>query len=125
VHLLPWTDEPARVLAAADALILPSRYEGVPLVMLEALACGRPVCATDRDGMRDWLPAEWRFHYRDSGSASRAMDALRRDGKEQLATLQQRVRSSHSIEDFQRDFVSALASWIPAAPVADSFQPLG
>ena len=31
----------------ADATIVPSLYEGLPLVILESLACGTPVAATD------------------------------------------------------------------------------
>ena len=34
------------VLAAADALVLASAFEGLPTVALEALACGRPIIAT-------------------------------------------------------------------------------
>jgi glycosyltransferase involved in cell wall biosynthesis len=116
VHTLPWTDEPATVLAAADAVFLPSRYEGVPLVMLEALASGRPVCASDRDGMRDWLPSAWRFPYRDVAAAQRALDALRNHGAAHIDALQQRVRTGHSITDFQREFVAVLSSWLAAKP---------
>jgi len=36
----------APLYAASDILILPSRSEGVPLVILEALACARPVLAS-------------------------------------------------------------------------------
>lgn len=37
-------------LSASDALVLPSRYETVALVVAEAMACGRPVVATAVNG---------------------------------------------------------------------------
>jgi glycosyltransferase involved in cell wall biosynthesis len=42
-------------LAAADVVVLPSRWEGMSLTMLEAMARGRSVVATDVAGAREAL----------------------------------------------------------------------
>jgi glycosyltransferase involved in cell wall biosynthesis len=50
VVLLGFADNPWQHMAGADALLLPSRWEGLPNVALEALACGTPVIATPESG---------------------------------------------------------------------------
>jgi glycosyltransferase involved in cell wall biosynthesis len=40
-------------LVAADVVVAPSRWEGCSLAVLEALACGCSVVATDVEGMRE------------------------------------------------------------------------
>jgi teichuronic acid biosynthesis glycosyltransferase TuaC len=57
VHLpggLP-PEQVAEWINAADLLTLPSWSEGYPNVVVEAVACGRPVVATDVGGMREIL----------------------------------------------------------------------
>ncbi len=45
--LLGQVDDPQSLMTAADAMVLPSRTEGVPGVLIEAALVGLPVVATD------------------------------------------------------------------------------
>jgi glycosyltransferase involved in cell wall biosynthesis len=45
----------AAVLSALDVIVFPSLWEGTPLTAFEALAAGKPIVATDADGLVDIL----------------------------------------------------------------------
>ena len=57
VHLTGWlaADEVQRVLAKADALVMPSLSEGLPVAAIEALKHGLAIVASDIPGVRDVL----------------------------------------------------------------------
>ena len=48
----------ARVVSAFDVSVFPSLWEGTPLTVFEALAMGKPIVATDADGLVDVLTHE-------------------------------------------------------------------
>ncbi|WNV88545.1 glycosyltransferase [Umezawaea sp. Da 62-37] len=55
VRFLGNRSDVADLLTATDATVLTSDWEGMPIAVLESLAAGRPVVATDVDGVREAL----------------------------------------------------------------------
>jgi teichuronic acid biosynthesis glycosyltransferase TuaC len=74
-------DRLAVLLAAADAMILPSEREGLANVWIEALACGTPLVITDVGGAREVVtsPATGRLVARDPQAIARAVVDLLSD----------------------------------------------
>jgi glycosyltransferase involved in cell wall biosynthesis len=54
-RFLGYVEDTASFLAACDLFVLASGFEGLPVSMMEALAVGVPVVATDVPGIRDEL----------------------------------------------------------------------
>lgn len=106
VFVRGWSD-PGRAMAEHDVLLLPSRFEGVPLVMLEAMALGLPVVASDLPGTRAHLPEDCLFP---AGDLARAFEIIQRlrDPAERLA-LAERNRRSFAAKASGAAFASAVA----------------
>ena len=80
IHLLPpcTPDDVAVWMAAADLVTLPSYMEGCPNVVLEALACGRPVVATRVGGIPEIMSDACGrlIPPRDAAALAQALDAV-------------------------------------------------
>lgn len=63
----------------ADVLVLPSEREGMPLVLLEAMACGVPVVATNVVGNRELVAGVGVLVEPDPTSIALALDQLAQD----------------------------------------------
>lgn len=59
VRLSPLVADARIRMAEYDAIVMPSRFEGLPLVAIEAFAAGTPIVATDAPGLREALPGNW------------------------------------------------------------------
>jgi starch synthase (maltosyl-transferring) len=55
VRFLGWREDIAPILAASHMLVLPSRWEGMPNVVLQAMASCLPVLATEVEGVTELL----------------------------------------------------------------------
>ena len=91
-------------IAAARALVLPSFAEGLPVVLMEALALGRPVISTWVAGIPELVRAGengWLVTAGDVGELASAMRQaleLRPEMLEQLGLAgMRRVRSRHDV----------------------------
>jgi glycosyltransferase involved in cell wall biosynthesis len=110
--MVGWKNDLREVYAATDVLLIPSKIEGVPLVMLEALGYQIPVVGTDRDGMRNWLPQQWLFTWGDlKGLKKGIADSLAGTSPEIWANIAGRLRRIHDEGRFAADFSHALVHY--------------
>ena len=58
VHFLGWRTDAVELVGALDIFCMSSRWEGCPMVLLEAMAMRRPVVATDIGGVREIVENE-------------------------------------------------------------------
>jgi len=58
VRLLGVRDDVGALLRTSDIFIMPSRYEGLSIAMIEAMASGLPVIASDAPGLKDYIDQE-------------------------------------------------------------------
>jgi len=59
VNFLGGVSDPERWLPAADAVLLPTRYEPYGNACLEAMACGVPAVTTPVNGVSEVFPVDW------------------------------------------------------------------
>src|SRR5690606_28334318 len=99
IHFAGFRSDLPRWLASAEIMLLPSRWEGMPNVVLEAMAAARPVVATATPGVEEALGSAAADQTVASGDARAFLEnviALGRD-REKTAQLgrQNLVRVEH------------------------------
>lgn len=103
VHLVGAVDDTAPFMSDADVFLSTSRWEGLPLAVLEAMASGLPVVATDVVGNRDTVvhgQSGLLFAHGDVRSGADAVEMLRASGMRRRLgdAARQRVHDYFSVE---------------------------
>lgn len=115
ITLAGWQDEAGvrAALARAQALILPSFAEGLPVVVMEAMAAGRPVIATAIAGVPELVVADtgWLVPAGDAQALADAVARLAETAPDALAEMGRaarvRVLARHDV-DIEAARLSAL-----------------
>jgi glycosyltransferase involved in cell wall biosynthesis len=109
VTLVPWSNDLSRIYSALDLLVIPSWFEGVPLVMLEAMFYSIPIVASNVDGMAEILPPEWLFKVGDAESLVDTLLALReKDNTGAIRQNKRLVGKEFTLDKFGRNFLKAI-----------------
>jgi glycosyltransferase involved in cell wall biosynthesis len=111
VHFAGFEPNVKRWMRAADGFVLSSRYEGLPMVLLEAGACGVPVVATDVPGTREVVvdgETGWLAPAGDPAELAKTMMKLMDMPPEARHAMGERARS-HVARNFSME--AALDRW--------------
>ncbi|WP_159836847.1 glycosyltransferase [Burkholderia sp. 8Y] len=101
VHFAGYRDNPHPLVAGARLQVLSSRYEGMPMVLLEALALGKPVIASDcPTGPREIL-GDGRFGILFAvGAVDELADAMRRLLTDDALNRRMQARALERAEEY-------------------------
>ncbi len=124
-HLIPPDDDPGPLLMAADAVVVPSLWDGMSTVLLEALTRGRPVIASAVGGAPDVIENGHTGRLVPPGDARSLADALEsfhrradsafRMGREAERRIQDAFTWERVVDAYEAvyDEVLGLASFAP------------
>ena len=111
VHLLGWRSDIAAVMKAATVLVMASKWEGLPNVVLEAQAAGLPVVASAVDGCQEIIEDALTgrlFPAGDTAALASVLRELSGSGDDSHAAAEQ-MRSR--IAASAREFTESRFSW--------------
>lgn len=106
------------------ALILPSRYEGMPLVLVEAMLCGRPAIITDVGGVRELVRDNVNGFLAKAPTVELLDEAMNRawENRHRLREMGERAAidvrkfvGPDPVEDFVRELLSLIEDPLPSS----------
>jgi glycosyltransferase involved in cell wall biosynthesis len=105
LELAGFVDDALEFIADCDLLVVTSSIEGIPLVAMEAIACGTPVIATDVGGLPDLIVPGVNGYLVSPDHPRELITRVRGllEHREQLRGLQEAVASAGLARTFQTD----------------------
>jgi glycosyltransferase involved in cell wall biosynthesis len=111
VELTGFSPDPAADIRAADVVVVPSRYDGMALILLEAMACGAAIVATRAAGSSILEGAGVLVPVEDPRALAEAIDGLLADADRRRSlglAARKRVAEQYSL---QRSLEGILCLW--------------
>ncbi|WP_244851389.1 glycosyltransferase [Caballeronia sp. SL2Y3] len=107
-------------IAASDTLVLPSAFEGVPLVMIEAVLAERPIVVSRVSGLDAYLPETLLFP---SGDHTAFVKRIFAAPEVPMAPLAAEFRRRFSRETFEAQAQRAMTLPLPSRDTFDAASP--
>lgn len=107
VVICDWVDNVSEVYSIIDCLLLLSRFEGVPLTILEATHFNLPIVSPRLDGLSDFVPDEYLFDIGNLKQIDTILDSIIKGNiilKDNLLNI--------SLENFNNEFGNAIEYFI-------------
>ncbi len=103
LKLLGWRQDVPQLVAAADVVVLPSRFEGLPLALLQAMAAAKPVVATAVDGTPEAVADGWNGRLVPAGDIEALAEAMAALGRAPALRRRMGRRGSEWSRRFDRE----------------------
>ncbi len=118
VKLLGNRNDISQYLASADVFVLPSRWEGLPVALLEAMAAGLPVVATRVEGVDEVVENERQgllVPPQDSNALAEALLQLIGDPqlrKQMGAAARHRIQTHYTLDIMCEKYLQVMTSFV-------------
>ncbi len=111
VRLIPWNENISSIYFSVDMIALPSRFEGLPLVVLESMFYSKPIIASNRDGMMEIIPKSWLFETDQHESFIKVFCRMRSsDHSELLIQNKIKIEEYFNLDEFGKRFFNSIFS---------------